>query len=210
MNNDDSKLASLCKGGCGFYGSEIFNNMCSKCYKDSQMARNSENDKCPAGKSVDRFLLGYAYMRVLTNAFCSADSKDASIITSSSSSTSNPSLTHPICTSTTNTTTRTSTIPADVTAVPSRPSRKHRRSASPIPEKKSLAVTTAGTSSSSKDTAAVAIASSMNQSTMAATAAATLTAAHSNGTSVAAATSAGNEYPRPPQSQGATRQADDQ
>lgn len=34
-NNKSPKAPTLCTAGCGFYGNELFNNMCSKCFKEA-------------------------------------------------------------------------------------------------------------------------------------------------------------------------------
>ncbi|KAI8875312.1 hypothetical protein K501DRAFT_326823 [Backusella circina FSU 941] len=38
-NNNDTPSTPLCTAGCGFYGNEVFNNMCSQCYKASQQKK---------------------------------------------------------------------------------------------------------------------------------------------------------------------------
>ncbi|KAI7901699.1 uncharacterized protein BX663DRAFT_513724 [Cokeromyces recurvatus] len=41
-NSNETKAPILCIAGCGFYGSEAFNNMCSKCFKERKTA-NEKN-----------------------------------------------------------------------------------------------------------------------------------------------------------------------
>ncbi|KAI9486726.1 MAG: hypothetical protein EXX96DRAFT_52747 [Benjaminiella poitrasii] len=40
-NSSETKTPILCTAGCGFYGNEAFNNMCSKCFKE----RNDTNEE---------------------------------------------------------------------------------------------------------------------------------------------------------------------
>ncbi|CAO3641998.1 unnamed protein product [Cunninghamella echinulata] len=39
-----TKAPQLCIAGCGFYGNEIFNNMCSKCFKEKNKTNTPTND----------------------------------------------------------------------------------------------------------------------------------------------------------------------
>jgi hypothetical protein len=48
-NNDKSPSApALCTAGCGFYGNQVFNNMCSQCYKASQQKKTSSSSSTTA------------------------------------------------------------------------------------------------------------------------------------------------------------------
>jgi len=45
QKNDTSDMPMPCTAGCGFYGNPIYNNMCSKCFKDS--SQSSEKKDTP-------------------------------------------------------------------------------------------------------------------------------------------------------------------
>jgi len=45
MEDNNSSMPEFCTNGCGFFGNQIFNNMCSQCYKKSQQNSNPGSDK---------------------------------------------------------------------------------------------------------------------------------------------------------------------
>lgn len=47
MNNNNTNSPVPCTAGCGFFGSESFNNMCSKCYKAKTPEDTAIVDKLP-------------------------------------------------------------------------------------------------------------------------------------------------------------------
>ncbi|KAI8974278.1 hypothetical protein BDB01DRAFT_806890 [Pilobolus umbonatus] len=51
MDNKDTTKPLLCVAGCGFYGNELFNNMCSKCYKLKKTA--AEDSKVTMDKTKE-------------------------------------------------------------------------------------------------------------------------------------------------------------
>lgn len=43
-SSSTNKAPTLCTAGCGFYGSEAFNNMCSQCFKAQNKTENNNNN----------------------------------------------------------------------------------------------------------------------------------------------------------------------
>lgn len=39
-DNNTSEVPITCTAGCGFYGNKIYNNMCSKCFKELEKKNN--------------------------------------------------------------------------------------------------------------------------------------------------------------------------
>ncbi|CAO3647604.1 unnamed protein product [Cunninghamella blakesleeana] len=50
--NNTTKAPQLCTAGCGFYGNEIYNNMCSKCFKEKNKKSAPANDTSTESKLV--------------------------------------------------------------------------------------------------------------------------------------------------------------
>ena len=46
--SDDTQQPSLCRMGCGFYGSSSSDGMCSKCFKDALRRKQSSPTASPA------------------------------------------------------------------------------------------------------------------------------------------------------------------
>ena len=64
--NENISPASLCRNGCGFYGSSAFEGMCSKCFKDT-VKKKQQNPAPPqvAGRTSPAGRLYHDFIVVL-------------------------------------------------------------------------------------------------------------------------------------------------
>ncbi|KAI8060452.1 hypothetical protein BC940DRAFT_312041 [Gongronella butleri] len=51
-DNKTPDIATPCTAGCGFYGNKIYNNMCSKCFKDSADREKAQEAAVEAAESA--------------------------------------------------------------------------------------------------------------------------------------------------------------
>jgi hypothetical protein len=51
-DNKTPEAPTPCTAGCGFYGNKIYNNMCSKCFKELDERNKTGNELNPCNETI--------------------------------------------------------------------------------------------------------------------------------------------------------------